>query len=1091
MTTSNQNQALNLAAANQAAKQNFPAEDLGSSVGACPARQTEVFVVPVRYALAELPVEHPCVKPACASQSHAMALRQLRPGYLYLWHDQGPLKRYAVAADGKLLEQGLDDVHADIASGALAGLALNKAHDAWLFYCERPLPPAAHERLASDPAERRQRMRRIALATVAQSLEAEHCPPLKSAEQVIAELMPKVRELTLAHDYAVNGDQHHKDVDALGQQVMANPTQESIDAYTHSATWLREAEQAAAHNPEAAGFAPGDWSAVQWNIPKADAWLTQARSQAGALWGVFAALDDDLGVLRDLNHEQELTEARHEAWLGENAHRTAIAGFIRSLTRTDGAEVAGMLNYRYREHDIAMTPEQGDTMMDVQREILGIRAKEAALQRENHPLLRGNQEPSLLDESAVELADRREAQLNRVRPFLPDELQGEALAVVREYRHDKLDNLSSGHGSAQIAERISLWRMDDWLDNQAPAHYASVERRHTLLYADRQSFLPRHALGTWFADHRIPEHQDWLGELAYACLSALCVREQGAVQAYDMVRDNAGAGVFSLLVNGWSPGLSELLNDGTRLGELENALAAENVADTRALLNAMMDPAEVAALSRLASNLNGLWGLAMARIAAGIVKRTEPLLGPMIIVRLNGAASFVRKVADGTEGLAGKAKDFARNTKVWRVTGELAENLKAFTDQVADGIKQGTLRQVQRWEGAKRAGGVLPLTVLALNIANAHSYARSSEALEEEGTQRQAERLSAYLYTGAALTSVMQVFVLEGMKKAELSGRQGNITVTSPTLTLFGGVVGGLSFIAAIFERESLRKQITQAQAGIDPYLDLRRFAVDGQVLFYGSQALLGFSLTTMRMAGMLSTAEAIKYFRLGMAPLNWLLLAAGGLYLYAWWQQETGLQSFLSQCCWTADKSRRRWDDSTEGKLDEFTALLKLLYSPQAQAGVVTTPLSATQAANSPNARVYGQSLDSLTLALPAAEPGSTKVGVRVYGERDLGREWTSTLSAAWIPADQGQGLLLTGRFARPVSRLEVQVAYHSPLPLLSGSQGDDAIIGGPRGIRFAIAPDGLVTPLYADDRTPRLEACELVTLMPEQLAPKDNSTR
>jgi len=663
--------------------------------------------------------------------------------------------------------------------------------------------------------------------------------------------------------------------------------------------------------------------------------------------------------------------------------------------------------------------------------------------------------------------------------------------VVREYRYDKLDNLSSGHGSAQIAERISLWRMDDWLDNQAPAHYAFVERRHTLLYADRQSFLPRHALGTWFADHRIPEHQDWLGELAYACLSALCVREQGATQAYDMVRDNTGAGIFSLLINGWSPGLSELLNDGTRLGELENALAAENVADTRALLNAMMDPAEVAALSRLASNLNGLWGLAMTRMAAGIVKRTEPLLGPMIIARLSGAASFVRGVADGTKELAGKAKDLARNTKVWRVTGELADNLKAFTDQVADGIKQGTLRQVQRWEGAKRAGGVLPLTVLALNIANAHAYARSSEALEEEGTQRQAERLSAYLYTGAALASVMQVFVLEGMKKTELSGRLGNITVAAPTLTLFGGVVGGLSAFAALREIEALQAQINQAQRGLDPYLDLRRFAVQGQTLFYASQGVLGFSLTTMRMAGMLSTAEAIKYFRFGMAPLNWLLLAAGGLYLYAWWQEETGLQSFLSQCCWTADKSRRRWDDSTQGQLDEFTALLKLLYSPQAQAGVVTTPLTATQAANSPSARVYGQSLDSLTLALPAAEPGSTKVGVRVYGERDLGREWVSTLSAAWIPADQGQGLLLTGRFARPVSRLEVQVAYHSPLPLLSGSQGDDAIIGGPRGIRFAIASDGLVTSLYADDPTPRLEACEFVTLTPEQLTPKDNNTR
>src|SRR5690606_31652172 len=43
MTTANQNQALNLAAANQAAKQNFPTEDLGSSVSACPARQAEVF----------------------------------------------------------------------------------------------------------------------------------------------------------------------------------------------------------------------------------------------------------------------------------------------------------------------------------------------------------------------------------------------------------------------------------------------------------------------------------------------------------------------------------------------------------------------------------------------------------------------------------------------------------------------------------------------------------------------------------------------------------------------------------------------------------------------------------------------------------------------------------------------------------------------------------------------------------------------------------------------------------------------------------------------------------------------------------------
>lgn len=1073
--------AVRLMRADREAKANFEKEDLDSPVGACPARQAKVFVVPVRYALAERAAEHPGLTPACAASSHAMALRRLRPGYLYLWHRQGPLARYAVAADGQLLAQGLDEPHAALAAGSLAGLALDKNHEAWLLYTERPLPPAAQRRLAEDADERRQRMRRLDLPQVALNLQAEHCPPLDNAEQVLAELMPDVRDLALAHDHAVNGEQRRKDVEALGQRAASDPGRENIEAYAHAAIWLGEAEQAAARHPQAGGSAPGEWSAQPWDIPATDGWLMQARHQAGVLWGVFAALDDDLGVLRDLDHEQELNEARHERWLGENAQRTAIAGFIRSLTRLDGAEAAGLLNYRYREHEIVLTPEQGDTLLDVQRELRGIRAKRAAMQREEHPLLRGNQATALLDESALELDQRREAQLDRVRPFLPAELQAEALAVVSEYRHEKIDNLSGGHGTAQITERIALWRMDDWLDNQAPAHYALVERRHERLYADRERFLPRHVQGTWFADHRLAEHQDWLGELAEACLGALCVRERGAVQAYDLLRDNTGAGVFGLLLQGWSPGLGELLNDGSRLGELESALAADNLADTRTLLGKLLDPAEVAALSRLAANLEGAWARTLARLGAGIARlaasEPKPLLGLLLILRLSDAARFARTVVQGATQ--------------WQASGQLADALKTFTDQLVDGIRQGTLKQVQRWEGAKRAGGVLPLAVLALNIANAQAYARAGNALEAEGEQRRAERLSAYLYTGAALCSVVQNFVMVGMGRQEISFSRSARAMIAPTLTLFGGVVGGFSFGAAIFEGKSLRKQIAQAQAGIDPYLDIRRFAVDGQVLFYGSQAVLGFSLTSMRMAGMLSTAEAIQYFRIGMAPLNWLLLAAGGLYLYAWWQQESGLQTFLSQCCWGADASRRRWDDSPEGQADEFLALLQLLYSPQVQVGTRSVPLADEQIVGRPNARIQGQAIDSLTLALPAAEPGSAKVGVRLYGERDLGREWANSVEAAWIPADAGQGLLLSGRFRRPVSRLEVQIGYHSPLPRLSGAQGASPIIGGPRGVRFAISADGLVTPLQADDPTPRLEACEFVTLAPSQLIPKEGNPR
>ena len=107
MTTTNQNQALNLAAANQAAQQAFPAEDLSNAVGACPAMQAEVFVVQASYALSEEKAEHPSVNPIRQTFSHPMALRRLRPGYLYLWQAEGPLQRFAVAEDGRLLEQAL------------------------------------------------------------------------------------------------------------------------------------------------------------------------------------------------------------------------------------------------------------------------------------------------------------------------------------------------------------------------------------------------------------------------------------------------------------------------------------------------------------------------------------------------------------------------------------------------------------------------------------------------------------------------------------------------------------------------------------------------------------------------------------------------------------------------------------------------------------------------------------------------------------------------------------------------------------------------------------------------------------------------
>lgn len=177
-----------LAQADRAAKA-LPHEDINSHLTPCPASQPEVFVVPVRYALAEEKAAHPCCTPSVTTRSRPMAARRLREGFLYLWQDQGPLKRYAIASNGLLSAQTLTCESTIVLQGTLAGLPLKKTHDAWMLYSEFPLP-AEHCKALSNSTQRNAHMRHIALRTVANELQAPHCPPLADAEQVMAELIP-------------------------------------------------------------------------------------------------------------------------------------------------------------------------------------------------------------------------------------------------------------------------------------------------------------------------------------------------------------------------------------------------------------------------------------------------------------------------------------------------------------------------------------------------------------------------------------------------------------------------------------------------------------------------------------------------------------------------------------------------------------------------------------------------------------------------------------------------------------------------------------------------------------------------------------
>jgi hypothetical protein len=339
-----------------------PHVDINSPLALCPASQAEIFLVPVRYALAEAQAGHPCCAPGVTTQSRPMAARRLRAGFVYLWQHQGPLKRYAVSPKGQLQEQALDADATLLLEAPLPGLAVAKIHDAWLLYSEFPLNPEHCQALSDSSAKRREHMRHVALRTVANELQAAHCPPLDKAAEVMAELTPDA----LGRSIKADPRRGTEDTAALGDTVMKAPTPANIKAYTDAMHRAREREKLIARHSAAGDQPPGEWSAEPWDGLDVQDWLDGAKAEAGDLFAVFACLDDDLGVLRDINHEQEWLEARHEQWLGENNLRLSIGGFVRSLISEDGAELAGSISYRYKERDINLTPEQGRVMLDTQ-----------------------------------------------------------------------------------------------------------------------------------------------------------------------------------------------------------------------------------------------------------------------------------------------------------------------------------------------------------------------------------------------------------------------------------------------------------------------------------------------------------------------------------------------------------------------------------------------------------------------------------------------------------------------------------------------------------------------------------------------------
>lgn len=1046
--------------------------DAKSAVGNCPARQAEIFIVPARYALGEEAITHSSLSPPIGTKSQPTALRKLRQGYLYLWHGDGPLRRFAVAQDGLLIEQALDQGVVKLQQGELAGLALDKTHDAWLMHSEAPLSQTAMDTLA-DSRIRRHRMQRIGLTEVARRLESDHCPALTDADKVIAELTPQARQKAMAYDYGQNGEEYQKATDELGQRMSKEPNPEYRhalqSAYISACNWTGERAQAAHQYPEYRDRPPGDWSAEAWSVTAAEAWLSKARTQAAELHTVFAALDDDPGMLRDLNYAQAKASEREEAWDQQNAFKGLIAGFINSLIKEDGAELAGQINYRYRERDILLSPEEGEILLQVQRELKPLLDEETEVNvRQRHRI--GH---PAADARIADIKRREEQVLAPTRAFIPVDLHGQLQDVVMHYRAEKARNMTDSKSGAQVAQRVRLDLMQSWIDNVAEPHREWLTSRRDNLLSDSKSLFARQTKSLWYADYLNLDHCNWLAELSLNSLSELCSTPEGVWTAADLLRAPNPSEPFSLLASGFSPELASFVDSADRANDLLGAFEAENQQSVGALVGKLVGAGKLAWLSGLGGE-DKTWGLAVSRLSAAFLDLSREHLAPvsagvkpnnpiqhfpwslkasMLIMRLSG--NFAIKT--GQAGL--------------RMTGPAGQALWDWGQQGGQFLQRGLTPLANGLKGLNTYGGALPLAALALHLFNLADLLRRDAHRQNDGV-RTLEQTAESFKVGAALAAVIgNAWSATGQTEAHLK-LPANILFKAPIITLFGGLTGALAAVASAMELIKLGAEM-QRDGAYWRSEHWVRLAHDGGMLgMTGTQASLGGYATWMALTNRWTTQKAISWFVLRMVPVSWLILLVEAAY-FIWnhWFKDTELQNYLDECCWGNEP---RWASSPEGQNRELQALLGLLLRPRL--GAEGTQVIRNEGLGAQGVFQIENRTSQLHLLLPSADLHSqinlTLAAVDQTGRaEDFTQYWLDKAKTDWIPADQGMGLRVSLQVP-PLpagSHWQLRVLYYAPAGMLAGAlEPGNLVVGGNLGLRFLIEGEQITEHAYNEGALP-----------------------
>ena len=257
--------------------------------GACPLTRTDIQLIPVRYAYADAPAEHPALKPGYDLEFQPMGIRQIRDGYLYLFHSEAPdvLHEYQVS-DGGAVSKRLwtgDEAARDQRTGTPDTPAIVVPRRGYIdvLFSERQLTAKKCSMLIGWRSYRAKVMRRVSLSGFC---------PIEGNAQLLTK--PDLEQL-LAHPDAF---------------------EVPMDGTSHLAPWY-------------------------WSQDTLDGALEPFahRMAAYELDHAYLVVDDLMGHISDLLDAWAIVDTNHSAWLEKEDVRYYPARLITDLIRLDGARV--------------------------------------------------------------------------------------------------------------------------------------------------------------------------------------------------------------------------------------------------------------------------------------------------------------------------------------------------------------------------------------------------------------------------------------------------------------------------------------------------------------------------------------------------------------------------------------------------------------------------------------------------------------------------------------------------------------------------------------------------------------------------------